>query len=81
MKVQITLKVCQFFEKNYFNCKTSGVQLNVLDINANRQYNGERKEMDKKKPLGWEEETRRLTFAIIFMSMFILVLFGLGPSV
>jgi len=35
--------------------------------------------MDKKKPL--EEETRRLTFAIIYMSIFVLVLFGLGPVV
>lgn len=35
--------------------------------------------MDKKKPL--EEETRRLTFAIIYMSIFVLVLFGLGPIV
>ncbi|GMR01496.1 MAG: hypothetical protein BMS9Abin19_0888 [Gammaproteobacteria bacterium] len=37
--------------------------------------------MDKKKPLGLEDETRRLTFAIIYMSMFVLVLFGLGPLV
>ena len=35
--------------------------------------------MDKKKPL--EEETRRLTFAVIYMSVFVLVLFGLGPLV
>ncbi len=35
--------------------------------------------MDKKKPL--EDETRRLTFAVIYMSVFVLVLFGLGPLV
>jgi len=36
--------------------------------------------MDKKKPLE-ENETRRLTFAVIYMTMFVLVLFGLGPSI
>ena len=35
--------------------------------------------MDKKKPL--EDETRRLTYVVIYMSVFVLVLFGLGPSV
>jgi hypothetical protein len=35
--------------------------------------------MDKKKPL--EDETRKLTFAVIYMAMFVLVLFGLGPSI
>ncbi len=35
--------------------------------------------MDKKKPS--EEETRKLTFVVIYMSVFVLVLFGLGPSV
>ena len=35
--------------------------------------------MDKKNPM--EEETRRLTFAVIYMSIFVLVLFGLGPIV
>lgn len=34
--------------------------------------------MDKKKPL--EDETRKLTFVVIYMTMFVLVLFGLGPS-
>ncbi len=34
---------------------------------------------DKKKPL--EDETRRLTYVVIYMSVFVLVLFGLGPSV
>ena len=35
--------------------------------------------MEKNKSI--EEETRRLTFAVIYMSVFVLVLFGLGPSV
>ena len=35
--------------------------------------------MDKKKSL--ENETRRLTLAVIYMSVFVLVLFGLGPLV
>lgn len=35
--------------------------------------------MDKEKPM--EEETRRLTFAVIYMSVFVLVLFGLGPLI
>ena len=35
--------------------------------------------MDRNKPV--EEETRRLTFAVIFMSIFVLVLFGLAPIV
>ena len=36
--------------------------------------------MDKKKPEE-QDEARKLTFAVIYMSMFVLVLFGLGPSV
>ncbi len=36
--------------------------------------------MDKKKPLE-EDETRKLAFVVIYMTMFVLVLFGLGPSV
>lgn len=35
--------------------------------------------MDKKKPL--EDETRKLAFVVIYMTMFVLVLFGLGPSI
>lgn len=35
--------------------------------------------MDKNKSI--EVEKRRLTFAVIYMSVFVLVLFGLGPSV
>ncbi len=35
--------------------------------------------MEKKKPL--EDETRKLTYAVICMSMVVLVLFGLGPLV
>ncbi len=35
--------------------------------------------MDKQKPL--EDETRKLKFFVIFMSMFVLVIFGLGPLV
>ncbi len=35
--------------------------------------------MDKKKPL--DDETRKLTFVVIYMSVFVLVLFGLGPLV
>jgi len=35
--------------------------------------------MDKKKPL--EEETRKLAYVVIYMSVFVLVLFGLGPLV
>ena len=35
--------------------------------------------MDNKKPL--EEETRKLTYAVIYMSMFVMVLFGLGPMI
>ena len=35
--------------------------------------------MDKQKPL--EDETRKLTLFVIFMSVFVLVLFGLGPLV
>ncbi len=36
--------------------------------------------MDKKKPAEIEE-TRRLMFALIFMSMIVLALFGFMPSV
>lgn len=35
--------------------------------------------MDDKKQ--HEEETKKLTFAVIFMSLFVIVLFGLGPLV
>ena len=35
--------------------------------------------MEKKKPL--EDETRRLAFAVVYMSVFVIVLFGLGPLV
>jgi hypothetical protein len=35
--------------------------------------------MDKQKPL--EDETKKLIFFVIFMSVFVLVLFGLGPLV
>ncbi len=35
--------------------------------------------MNTKKPT--EEETRRLTFIVIFMSILVLVLFGLAPLV
>jgi hypothetical protein len=33
--------------------------------------------MDSKKPM--EEETRKLTYVVIFMFMLVLVIFGLGP--
>jgi hypothetical protein len=33
---------------------------------------------DKKKQ---EDETRKLTFVVIFMSLFVVVLFGLGPLI
>lgn len=32
---------------------------------------------DKKQ----EDETKRLTFVVIFMSLFVVVLFGLGPMI
>ena len=35
--------------------------------------------MDNKKPV--EEDTRKLTFLVVFMSLFVLVLFGLGPLI
>lgn len=35
--------------------------------------------MDNKKSM--EDDTRKLTLAVVFMAMFVLVLFGLGPSV
>jgi preprotein translocase subunit SecE len=35
--------------------------------------------MDNKKQ--HEEETRKLTFVVIFMSIFVAVLFGLGPLI
>lgn len=28
-----------------------------------------------------EDETKKLTFVVIYMSMFVLVLFGLGPMI
>jgi hypothetical protein len=37
--------------------------------------------MDRKKPIEVKNEERKLTFVVIFMSAFVLVLFGLGPSV
>jgi len=36
--------------------------------------------MDDKKPFEEKDETRKLTFVVIYMTMFVLVLFGLGPS-
>ena len=36
-------------------------------------------EMDNKKTL--EDETKKLKFVVIYMSMFVLVLFGLGPMI
>lgn len=35
--------------------------------------------MDNKKAI--EDETKKLKFAVIYMSMFVLVLFGLGPMI
>jgi hypothetical protein len=35
--------------------------------------------MDKKKAI--EDETKKLKFVVIYMSMFVLVLFGLGPMI
>jgi hypothetical protein len=35
--------------------------------------------MDDKKQQ--EDETRKLTFVVIFMSLFVAVLFGLGPLI
>ncbi len=35
--------------------------------------------MDEKKQR--EDETRKLTFVVIFMSLFVAVLFGLGPLI
>ena len=35
--------------------------------------------MDNKRPV--EEDTRKLTFVVIYMSVFVLVLFGLGPLI
>jgi hypothetical protein len=35
--------------------------------------------MEKKKQM--EDETRRLTVAVICMSMVVLVIYGLGPSI
>ena len=35
--------------------------------------------MDEKKQQ--EDETRKLTFVVIFMSLFVAVLFGLGPLI
>jgi hypothetical protein len=35
--------------------------------------------MDEKKQR--EDETRKLTFVVIFMSLFVVVLFGLGPLI
>ncbi len=35
--------------------------------------------MDDKKQQ--EDETRKLTFVVIFMSLFVVVLFGLGPII
>lgn len=36
--------------------------------------------MDSKKRIEVEEDTKRLTFFVIFMSVLVTVLFGLGPS-
>ena len=35
--------------------------------------------MDRKKPA--EVEERKLTFLVIYMSLFIFILLGLGPSI
>jgi hypothetical protein len=35
--------------------------------------------MDNKKAI--EDETKKLKFVVIYMSMFVLVLFGLGPMI
>ena len=35
--------------------------------------------MDDKKQQ--DDETRKLTFVVIFMSLFVVVLFGLGPLI
>lgn len=35
--------------------------------------------MDNKKPM--EDETRKLALVVVYMSMFVLILFGLIPSV
>jgi hypothetical protein len=35
--------------------------------------------MYSKKPL--EDDTRKLTFVVVFMLLFVLVLFGLGPLI
>ncbi len=35
--------------------------------------------MDEKKPM--EDETRKLRFLVVFMSVFVIVLFGLAPLV
>jgi hypothetical protein len=35
--------------------------------------------MDNKKQ--YQEEIRRLTFVVVFMSLFVIMLFGLGPLV
>lgn len=40
--------------------------------------------MENKKPLEDKsngEETKKLTFAVIYMSMFVIVLYGLGPMI
>jgi hypothetical protein len=34
-------------------------------------------DMDDKKQ--YQEEIRRLTFVVVFMSLFVIMLFGLGP--
>lgn len=36
--------------------------------------------MDSNKKL-MEEETKKLTFVVIFLSVFVIVLFGLGPLI
>ena len=36
--------------------------------------------MDKKKSME-NNDTRKLTFVVVYMSVFVLVLFGLGPLV
>ena len=40
--------------------------------------------MEDKKPFEDEangDETKKLTFAVIYMSMFVIVLYGLGPMI
>lgn len=57
--------------------------LGVYYVFARNKWGGSIKnkeiQMDKKKPAE-VDETKRLTYVVIFMSMIVLVLFGLVPS-